>query len=131
MINNKLFNIWGERVHVCGVFTGFGRAGRRGQFRTLRFEDVKNFDSGDLLWGHLWIPASEFGYLIKVGDMVSFNARVSSYHHTGFGLNELGFGLDNCSHYYTESNGNGMRRCIFRKKPTMVQFQQVPMATAA
>jgi len=123
MITDKLYSLWGTRIRACGTFTGFGRAGRRGQYRTLRFEDVIDPVSGDVLWEHTWIKATEFDYLMRIGDMVSFDARVCSYQRTSASLAELGFGLDSCSRFWTESHGNGMRRCLFRKEPQIIEFK--------
>tara|TARA_B100001540_G_scaffold235824_1_gene210153 strand:+ start:1476 stop:1739 length:264 start_codon:yes stop_codon:yes gene_type:complete len=55
--------------------------------------------------------------------MAGFDARVCSYQRASTSVGELGFGLDNCSRFWTESHGNGMRRCLFRKEPNIIEFK--------
>lgn len=81
-MNNRLFDIWGQRVRVYATYAGFGTSGDRGQHLNLLFENVTEVETGDMLRSHAWIPATEFPQMMRIGDLVSFDARVCCYERT-------------------------------------------------
>ena len=112
MISDKLYPFWGLRVRVQGVFCGPGKSGRR----TLSFTNVTLVDTGEVVRVHTWIPAEEFPYLMRIGDLVSFDAHVGSYERTGklCDLPRLGLGFSACCRFWTESHDNPAQRWIGR-----------------
>ena len=108
MTSDKLYPCWGLRVRVQGVFTGPGKRGRR----TLQFQNVTLVNSGELVREHTWIPAEEFPYFMRIGDLVSFDAHVGSYERQSSmcDLRRLGLGFSACNKFWTESHGNPAQR---------------------
>ena len=72
----------------------------------MSFQEVVCVDTGELLRRHTWIPAEDFEYLMKVGDLVTFDAHVGSYEKKGHGFRQLGFGFSSCKRFWTESHDN-------------------------
>ena len=89
---DTLYDDWGLTVRYRALFIGCGSSGR-GKYRTLAFENVVKVETGEVVRAHTWIPASEFNYLMKIGDCVSFDAHVGSYEKQGRGFRQLGLGF--------------------------------------
>ena len=108
MSNDKLYQHWGLRVRVQGIFVGPGKRGRR----TLQFQNVTLLDTCEVVRTHTWIPAEEFPYFMRIGDLVSFDAHVGSYERQSSmcDLRRLGLGFSACNRFWTESHDNPAQR---------------------
>jgi hypothetical protein len=106
---DTLYDDWGLTVRYRALFIGCGSSGR-GKYRNLAFENVVKVETGEVVRAHTWIPASEFNYLMKIGDCVSFDAHVGSYEKQGRGFRQLGLGFTSCRRFWTESHGNVVTR---------------------
>ena len=82
-MRKKLKNIKGERKQFTGIFDGFGeKKNYHGFFeKTVLLKDVKLAEDQKELTDHLWFNYTKgFQELDLVeGDIVQFNARVTSY----------------------------------------------------
>ena len=103
MISDKLYPLWGRRVRVEGTFTGCG-----GRGRSLRFENIIDCETGEVLRDHTWIKSNEFSFRMRVGDTVSFETRIYSYEKLIGQLRMLGFGFGSCSRFWCESRDNSV-----------------------
>ena len=107
MNSDTLYNDWGLTIRIRAVYSGWGSSGGG---RTLAFENVVKVETGEIVRTHTWIPANEFKYLMKIGDLVSFDAHVSSYEKGRYGFRQLGLGFTSCRRFWTESHNNIVTR---------------------
>jgi hypothetical protein len=98
MKDDQLRSLWGQRIRVSGTFAGPGSIG-------LLFEDIADYETGNLLRNHCWIPKEEFKYRMRIGDRMSFDGRVSSYEAKWGEIRRLKFGLNGCNNFSRECCG--------------------------
>lgn len=80
----------GQRFRIRARIERFGqKSGFRGPpVKTLLLRDVVDDNTGQPLTDHVWMTAGQWATMLREGDTISFDARVSEYMKGYFGRRE-------------------------------------------
>ena len=70
----------GERFRVTATIERFSQKNAfRGPQKTVLLRDVRDAETGDLLTDHLWFAWGKWAFMLREGEAIAFDARVTGY----------------------------------------------------